>query len=509
MLITLYLIGTTLLFKALGFAREVLVAQFYGTGPVTDAYVIANSIPTVLIQALGTALAATFIPVFARVENEAGKVRAEEFTLRLLLLVFFICTIMVGVGEVFSHQLVRLFAPGFYGETLIFTDRFVSILLPCLIFMSIMNILGAYLQYHQQFRVIGVVPAVGNLVIIIALLAANYIGDPVLFVWGTLLGICSQVLFYVYSIRRNHLWHIPLRWSSLMFRDKYVKMLLPLLLPVFVGSAVNEINTVVGKSLASGFSGGSVAALDYAGKLVMIISSVLLGGLTTVFFPDLAKAAVRRNMPRFTELATKLNSVVVLVLLPIMAETIFFRREIVTMIFRRGAFDETAVELTAAILIFFSLGLVGMGIREILTKMFYAMQDTKTPMKNGVACALLNILFSVVLARYIGVCGLGLAASLAAVIAAVNLWRKAVCRGWLTCSLWDWGKVVLATAVMISGQVFLCSMPISEGNGSLFWALLQAISTGLFLYGISLYGLQHSVALSLKEKMEGKWRNRA
>ena len=104
----MYLIGTTLLFKALGFAREVLVAQFYGTGPVTDAYVIANSIPTVLIQALGTALAATFIPVFARVENEAGKVRAEEFTLRLLLLVFFICTIMVGVGEVFSHQLVRL-----------------------------------------------------------------------------------------------------------------------------------------------------------------------------------------------------------------------------------------------------------------------------------------------------------------------------------------------------------------------------------------------------------------
>ena len=80
MLITLYLIGTTLLFKALGFAREVLVAQFYGTGPVTDAYVIANSIPTVLIQAWGQLwrlLLYRYLPEW--------KMRRERFGLRNLL----------------------------------------------------------------------------------------------------------------------------------------------------------------------------------------------------------------------------------------------------------------------------------------------------------------------------------------------------------------------------------------------------------------------------------------
>ncbi|WP_173442808.1 murein biosynthesis integral membrane protein MurJ [Selenomonas ruminantium] len=506
MRVVIFVICSNIFFKVFGFWREVLVAQFYGTGPVTDAYVIANSIPTVFIQALGTALAATFIPVFAQVEKDVGKKRAERFTCNLVVLVFILCLALVVLGEMFSGQLVRLFAPGFVGETLALTDEFVRILLPCLIFMSVMNILGAYLQYHQQFRVIGIVPAVGNLVIIISLFMAHYIGNPAFFVWGTLFGICSQVLFYVYSIRINKLWHISLNPVFIMLKDKYVISLLPLLLPVFLGSAVNEINTIVGKSLASSFDSGSVAALDYAGKLIMMISSVILGGLTAVFFPSLSKTAISKDIREFSALSMKLNSVVVLVLLPIMAETIYFSREIVSLIFKRGAFAGEAVELTASILIFFALGLVGMGVREILTKMFYAMQDTKTPMKNGVVCALLNIFLSVLLVQYMGVCGLGLATSLAAIFAAINLWRKAVGLGWLAYNGQEFGKVILATVIMILGQNFL-SISADSSIFSLILTLLHAVCIGGFLYAISLYGLKHSIALSLVEKLKRKWGN--
>ena len=119
---------------------------------------------------------------------------------------------------------------------------------------------------------------------------------------------------------------------------------------------------------------------------------------------------------------------VIIFIIPVTVGTMFFSKQVVSFLFGRGAFDEQAVSLTSIALFFYSLGMIGFGLREILSRAFYAIQDTKTPMLNGIVGMFVNIVLNIVLSKYLGLGGLALATSFSALITVlllfINLRKK-------------------------------------------------------------------------------------
>lgn len=398
--------------KFFGLLREVLTAKYYGTSYYTDAYIIANNIPTTLFSAVGAAIATTFIPMYTNIYNEDSEKKANTFSLHVIEIVLFICLIITLLGECFSKQIVLIFASGFKGETLNITIRFVTILFPSVFALALFDLLGSYLQQHEKFAALAIVPIISNIVIILALIVSHALENIFILVWGTLIGIAAQVIFYIPWAVRCGLFTGS--WRGLA-GDSYIHKLLILVLPVFIGEAVNEINSLVDKSLVSSLETGSVAALNYAYKIINLMTGIIAASILTVQYPRLASAAADNKGNEFRSKGQNTFLAMLAILLPLSIAIIIYRVEIIQILFERGSFDSISVSRTALALKYYTIGLAAIGTREVLIRLFYCLQDTKTPMINGIICACINIVLDLISIPAWGVKGAALSTSVAAI----------------------------------------------------------------------------------------------
>lgn len=404
------------LVKILGLFREILLAQFYGTSIYTDAYIIANNIPAVLFAAIGASIATTFVPMFARVKEEYGEKRANAFALHMIECLVLICAVMTIIGEVFIRQFVFIFASGYEGEVLELTVSFSRILFPTIFALALMNLMGAYLQQHSAFLPIALVPIVGNSLIIISLFLSNITNNIYILVYGTLIGSLSQVLFYIPWIVKMGIIN---KEKISLFKDNYLSMILILIIPVFIGEAVNEINSIIDRTLVSGLDIGSVSALNYAYKMINLMIGVFVASIGTVVLPKLSKIAAEKDLLHLQKYGSDLCVIIIMIMVPITISLVVFRIEIIQLIFQRGNFNDLSTLLTGNAMALYAVGLVGMSVRDVLTKIFYSMQKTKIPMVNGIICALLNIILDLILIKKIGLYGAALATGVSAMLAAI------------------------------------------------------------------------------------------
>lgn len=263
----LLLILANFFVKFFGLLREVLIAAYYGTTDLTDAYLIAHSIPTIAFALIGSAIATTYIPMYSKVNSERDETSANTFTLHLLVVLLFFCLMISLLGELFTKNIVWIFAPGFSGEKLTITENFARILFPSVFAMTLFDLFGSYLQWHEKFRPIVLVPMIGNIVIIVSLYISSLFQNVYIFVWGTFWGLFSQVFFYLPWVSHTGLFSAP--WGKIR-SDTYLKQLLPLIIPVLIGTGANEINSIIDKSLVSSLDTGSVAALNFSYKIIYL-----------------------------------------------------------------------------------------------------------------------------------------------------------------------------------------------------------------------------------------------
>lgn len=423
----LVLIISSLLVKFFGLLREIVLAYFYGTSIYTDAYVIANNIPTTLFAALGTSIATTFVPMYTRIETETGKGKADSFTRAFLFRLFMICLVASIIGIIFTEQFVWLFASGFKGETLDLTIQYTRILFPSIVGMLLMNLFGAYLQCNGKIVPIAIVPMISNITIIVALFISYYLQNVYLFVWGTLIGVLLQVLFYLPWVVKSGLFSSQI-YAGCSDEDtkKYLRIITALIIPVFLGEAVNEINSIIDKTLVSGLGEGVVSSLNYGYKIINMLHGVFIASLMTLIYPQLAKMAAEKDKSKFSASCKKGCAGIFAIMGLVTAMIIFAGETLVQLVLGHGSFDSDSVKMTAMSLVCYGVGLVGMGEREIIGKAMYSMQDTKTPMINGVYCALMNIILDLILIHFWGYTGAALATSIVATLGAINLYRSAV-----------------------------------------------------------------------------------
>ncbi len=198
--------------------------------------------------------------------------------------------------------------------------------------------------------------------------------------------------------------------------DKYIKKTILLVGPVIIGVAVNQINAMVDRTLASKLVEGSISALNYSNKLSLFVMAIFITSVSSVIYPMLSKLSSQDSNEKFARSVTKSINSIILLIIPISFGSIVLAYPIVKLLFQRGVFDARATSMTAIALSMYSIGMVAFGLRDILGKVFYALKDTKTPMINGAIAMSMNIVLNLMLVKYLKLAGLALATSISSII---------------------------------------------------------------------------------------------
>lgn len=402
--------------KITGFFRDIVLAQTFGAGEITDAYLTALNIPVVLFDGISAALGTTFIPIYFKIKSSKGQEEVNKFTSNILNIVIIISLIFVLLGVIFAPYIVKIFAVGFKGDVFDLTVNYSKILIFSMVFIAINGLVSSYLVASGNVYISGAITIPFNIFVIIAIIFAS-VTESYVMVYGTLIAYIAQLLFQLPLLIKKGYKHR----LTVNLRDENIRQILFLVIPVFIGSYINQINAVVNRTLASTLDSGSITALNYANKLNMFAVGVIAVAISTIMYPILSKLASEGNKKLFKINISKSINMIVIIMLPIMVVMTTFSTEIVKVLFEEGSFNSHDTYLTSTALFFYSIGILSYGLKELLAKSFYSLQDTKTPVRNATISVVINIVFSIILVNIMGIGGLALASSISATLTTMLL----------------------------------------------------------------------------------------
>ncbi len=402
--------------KITGFFRDIVLAQTFGAGEITDAYLTALNIPVVLFDGISAALGTTFIPIYFKIKSSKGQEEVNKFTSNILNIVIIISLIFVLLGVIFAPYIVKIFAVGFKGDVFDLTVNYSKILIFSMVFIAINGLVSSYLVASGNVYISGAITIPFNIFVIIAIIFAS-VTESYVMVYGTLIAYIAQLLFQLPLLIKKGYKHR----LTVNLRDENIRQILFLVIPVFIGSYINQINAVVNRTLASTLDSGSITALNYANKLNMFAVGVIAVAISTIMYPILSKLASEGNKKLFKINISKSINMIVIIMLPIMVVMTTFSKEIVKVLFEEGSFNSHDTYLTSTALFFYSIGILAYGLKELLAKSFYSLQDTKTPVRNATISVVINIVFSIILVNIMGIGGLALASSISATVTTMLL----------------------------------------------------------------------------------------
>lgn len=473
----------TLLSKIFGFGRDIILSYFYGASNISDAYLISLTIPSVIFGLIGTGIVTAYIPMQSRVIEEFGNEEGSKFTSNFVNIIMVFVSIFFMVGLLFTEPLIKLFASGFTNETFILAVIFTRIGLAGMYFTALATIFSGYLQLKDNYVIPALVGIPLNSIVIISIILASK-GNHLILAIGTLIATASQVIVMLPFIKKA-----KFKYTALItIKDSRIIKTIYIAIPVIIGTSVNQINILVDRTLASSIAIGGISSLNYANRLNLFIQGLFVTSIITVMYPQISSFASNKNYEGIKKSLKESINIITIFVLPITIGTMIFSNQVILMLFGRGAFDEVAIQMTSTALFFYALGMLGFGFREVLSRGFYSMQNTKTPMINAALGMLLNIILNIILSRYLGIGGLALATSIAAIFTTVLLFislRKKIGPFGIKQISISFLKILFASLFM--GGLAKLSFNYLTTTLSQNLSLLMAIGVGAFTYFVSIY----------------------
>lgn len=475
---TIILILTTIFAKVLGFGRELTLANVYGASAISDAYVVAFSIPTILFAGVGTAILTSYISVYTHLRRHQPQA-LERFNHNVTTLVFLLSVAMLAIFWLLDRPIVRLFAVGFEGDTLELAIVLSKLMMVSILFIGVYYILQGYLQICDSFFVVGMISVPLNIFVIVSIFFSHQTHYTWLG-WGVVMGYAASWLMLYIAARRKGYTYRP----SFAFDSPPVRRLVLMVLPIFLGKTITQLNTMIDRTVASTLPEGSVSALSYGNRIIGFVTAVFVVSVATALFPHLSNLSAIRDISKLKSTFVTSAGILSYIVLPISAGAILFAQEIVSLLFLRGAFTQYDVERTAQVVVFYAIGLLAFSIKDVMLGVFYAIQDTATPTVNSLIALLLNTVLNLGLVRVMAHSGLALATSISGIVTLVMLvirLRKKIGPLGLHRFFISLGKMLLATAGMsvVAWFVYRGCFHLSQ---SLALSLIGAVGCGAVVY---------------------------
>jgi putative peptidoglycan lipid II flippase len=382
--------------NAISLVQRILVSRAFGTGAEIDAFYAALRLPDLLFNLVaGGALASAFVPLVTAYVARGDTSGAWRLASRLANLVALTLGAFSLIAWVAAPWIVaRVLAPGFDAEQTRVAVELLRVMLLTPTVFGVSGLLMGTLNAHGHFLLPALAPPLYWIGWVVGVLAfAPKYGIHGL-AWGVVLGAGLHLSVQLPAVLRRGARYTP----GLGWRDADVRRVGGLMAPRLLGVAAVQVNFLVNTILASGQPEGSLTALNLAFGVMMMPQVVIAQAIAIAALPTFSAQAARGDVPALRASLTSALRSVFFLSLPASVGLIVLRRPLVALLFQRGAFVAHSTELVAWALLFYAAGLVGHALVEILSRAFYALQDTRTPVVVGVSAMGLNVALSLTLA---------------------------------------------------------------------------------------------------------------
>ncbi len=495
-----------------GIVRGMVVSHAFGTSVSLDSFNAANRVTELLFNlTAGGALGSAFIPMFTgyltRKDQQGAWRLASGVVNSVLIVLVVVSTLMWIFAPILVERGLFALVPDSSAAQVAETARLLRIMLPTVIIFGISGLVMGMLNAHRVFLWPALAPAAYSLGIILGVLLLPDSWGIERLAIGTVIGAGGHLL-----LQLPVLFRLPARKYELAagFRDGPVRKVLRLMLPRIFGAGIVQLNFVANTIISLSLGGGSASALTWAFTLMLMPQAAIAQSAGTASLPTLSAQVELGKSDDFRQTLSNIVRVMLLLALPATIGLVLLRVPLVRVLYERGSFDATSTQMVAWALLWYALGLTGHSLVEVLSRAFYAMHDTKTPVMVGVAAMTGNILLSFFFARlfsqigWLPLGGLALANTTATAVECLVLF--AIMRRRLN---GVGGKQILRTGALalagstVMGLVLFAWMTLF-GNFNKFLVLAVGVALGVVVYAGMLWLLKVPEAGAITRRIKGK-----
>jgi putative peptidoglycan lipid II flippase len=475
----------TLLSRIAGFARDVLTANYLGTGPVAEAFLVAFSLPNMFRRFFAEgAFNTAFVPLFSK-KMEAGE-DAKGFAEDAFAGLAFVTLIVTIVAMIGMPWLVLAMAGGFAGdERLPIATELGRICFPYILFISLTALLSGRLNAGGRFIAAAGAPVLLNILFIGAMLFAARMGwnMGLTLAWATpVTGIAQLAMVWIAAARMGY----PLRLKRPRMTPE-LRRLIAIAGPAVLAGGVVQINLLVGRQVGSFFD-GAIAWLSYADRLYQLPLGVVGIAIGIVLLPDISRRLKANDIGGSRHALSRATEFALFLTLPAAVALVVIADPLISVLYERGAFTAADTAPTALTLAVYGIGLPAFVLQKVLQPLYFAREDTATPFRFALWSMVVNAVLAVGLSPFIGFIAAALGTTVAGWVMTAQLW-------WGTRQMGEAARtddrvrariprIILSSAIMgaaIWGGAWALSDQLAL-TGHRYWALALLCLGGMVVY---------------------------
>lgn len=365
----------TIVSKALGFLREILMGYFIGTSSITDAYNISNVIPNFFMLIVQQVISIALIPIFLRIFYKKDEKQANSFISNTVFIIGILSFLFSAFVFLFSKQLVFFFASGMTDPTKELSSSMLKMSSWSLFLQSFVLIMSSYLQAKKRFVIIVVAGYSIDISAVLFFVITSKVGNYYLLGLIPVLTMLLQLLVIVPASVKNG---FSLRIKRPLFTSE-VKELFKVSIPALFSVGIYQINLLVDKNVASLISEGGISSLSYAQTLVNIFETLIMNSIVTIAYSSFSSYISKNEEENAKSLFYKSANKIAIFTIPVSFALFAFSEYVVRAIYQRGAFDEMSVALTSANLRGYSIALFPLCMTFLYTRYLYSKSNRIVP----------------------------------------------------------------------------------------------------------------------------------
>jgi putative peptidoglycan lipid II flippase len=403
---------------ALGFLQMLLLAKKFGASHITDAFLVAEGCHLIFLGVVESNLALIFIPVFIEYREKgdhegAWRVAGALLTFALLFLVGF-TALMVALAP----QITTILAPGFSADARGLTVMLMRVMSPLSLLMFVSGFLATlYLAFNRYAMpawsaILGY--AGGPLALFLFADQRGIVALPI----GIMAGYLLRFLVLLAAFRDRRQLRL-----TLDFRHPGVKQLRNMAGPRLLAVGLLQMNLLVDKFFASYLGDGFISALTYASKCLTVPVRLVIGPLGGVIMPEISRAAARHDSQRLRHVVLRASALIGFIVIPVMLYIAAFRYDLLGLLFRRGAFNDSSVQLTAFAMLGYGVGMLSYFLNPLLDGLFFALQRAAVPVRVLAVTSVANVVLDYLLMHFMPPGGIALATSIVVTMNTLVYWR--------------------------------------------------------------------------------------
>lgn len=403
--------GIVIFAKLLGFIKQMVMAGYFGATIETDLISLSQSLIGNMDYLLVQVLITAFIPIYIEVKKESSE-KASVFVSNTLTVCIATSVLIIAVLFISAPFIAKIIAPAYTNELLTYLTQYIRIYAPTILLMIVCAIFNALLRANRHFLPGELVSVIQSItVILLTFLISKKVGVKTLIISYFTYTVINTVFLTLLAKKE---WTF-IRTGKLY--DKYSARLIKMAFPLFFGYAMVFINQQVDKVIVSGLGEGVVTAVGYAAVLSNLVAT-LTGSICSVIFSYISQYVADGREEEAGNLIRKLAVLFTTFLVPVCVLILFNAGDIVRTVYGRGAFSDSAVKNTAIALTGYGVSVVFYAYKELFSRLQYSYHDSRQPMVNSSIGILVNIIFSIILSKFLGIFGVTLASSFSAIICA-------------------------------------------------------------------------------------------